>query len=175
MKGTIILVLSILASMIPALALIDHLSVLMTTSSPHINLTTGKPENCERNENVVNIDEGDYYLSLSILVSMIPAPALIDHLSVLMTTSSPHINLTTGNLKVEQIEEMTWYHTWMIRMLPKVILSSGSKKWQILTFYIVYELQRIVHISANRCPFVMVSGWKCCILNERIIKYWKNE
>ena len=61
-----------LVSMIPAPALIDHLSVLMTTSSPHINLTIGKPESWERNENVVNIDEGDYYLSLSILVQYNP-------------------------------------------------------------------------------------------------------
>ena len=36
-------------------------------------------------------------------------------------------------------------------------------------FYIVFELQRIVHISTTRCPFEMGFGSKCSILNEQVI------
>ena len=40
---------------------------------------------------------------------------------------------------------------------------------QILMFYILFDLHRIVHISAARCPMEMRFGSKCSILNEKVI------
>ena len=40
-------------------------------------------------------------------------------------------------------------------------------------FYIVWELQTIVHISATRCPIEMGFESKCSILNEQVV-YVKN-
>ena len=42
------------------------------------------------------------------------------------------------------------------------------KRWQILMFYIVFELQRIVRISATRCLIQMGFGAKCSILNSQM-------
>ena len=52
---------------------------------------------------------------------------------------------------------------------------TGLKRWQILMFYIVFELHRIVHISTTRCPIEMGFGWKCGILIELVIyiEKWK--
>ena len=43
-----------------------------------------------------------------------------------------------------------WVGCWEYRFWVK-----GLKRWQILLFYIVFELQRIFHISAARCPIEM--------------------
>ena len=40
-------------------------------------------------------------------------------------------------------------------------------------FYIVFELQRIVHISATRCPIEMEFKSKCSILNIQVINIEK--
>ena len=36
-------------------------------------------------------------------------------------------------------------------------------------FYIVFELQRIVHIYATRCAIEMGFGSECSIFNEQVI------
>ena len=36
-------------------------------------------------------------------------------------------------------------------------------------FYIVFERQQIVHISATRCPIVMGFEWRCSIINGQMI------
>ena len=46
----------------------------------------------------------------------------------------------------------------------------AKNRWQILLmFYIVFELQRILHISATRCPVNMGLGSKCSMLNDQVI------
>ena len=50
-----------------------------------------------------------------------------------------------------------------------------SERWQILLFYIVFELPRIAHISAARCLIEMEFGSKCSILNRQAIYILKNQ
>ena len=42
-------------------------------------------------------------------------------------------------------------------------------------FYIVFELHRIIHISATRCPIEMGFGSKCCIFNGQVIYIEKSK
>ena len=42
-------------------------------------------------------------------------------------------------------------------------------------FYIVFELRRIVHISATRCPIQIRFESKCGILNKQVIYIEKSK
>ena len=64
---------------------------------------------------------------------------------------------------------VTWSRgmCWMFGIL--ILRCTGLEKWQIFMVYIVFELQRIIHISAGRCPIEMGPRSKCSILNEHVI------
>ena len=47
------------------------------------------------------------------------------------------------------------------------------ESWQILMFYIIFELQRIVYISVTRYQIEMGFGSKYSIFNVQMILYWK--
>ena len=69
-------------------------------------------------------------------------------------TLAPHRNVTRSRewIKVRNID-----------------LSYRLKRWQILMFYIVFEHQRVVHISATRCPIEMGFRSKCSTLYGHMI------
>ena len=52
---------------------------------------------------------------------------------------------------------------------------TGLKRWKILTFFIVFKLQGIVHISATKCPIEMEFGSKCSILNGQVVYVEKSK
>ena len=56
-----------------------------------------------------------------------------------------------------------------------LILSYRLKQVTNSMFYVVYELQRIVHISTIRCPIEMGFESKCSILNGQMIHAEKSK
>ena len=73
-------------------------------------------------------------------------------------------------LSITVVQKEMWHDQgeW-VRCRKYWFWDTGIKRWQIFMFYIVFDLQRIVHISAARCPVEMGFGSKCSILNEKVI------
>ena len=63
---------------------------------------------------------------------------------------------------------VTWWREWA-GCREYWFWDTGSKRWQILIFYIVFKLQRMFIISATRCPIEMGFESKCSILNAQMI------